>query len=183
MLRERFSASGMLPDVRKYGCTYLHYVGKALSYVLATPSAPDDGENPLTVAFGNEAAPAEQKAFGERFGCMVIDGYGSTETAIALSPDPSGPSSALGLMGEGIKILNPATGAECPRAKFDPVGRLRNGDEAIGELVNTKDMGLFDGYYKDDAPDRLRDGMYCSGDLVYADGDGYAYFAGRSADR
>lgn len=37
VLRRRFSASGVLPDLRRYGCTYLHYVGKALSYVLATP--------------------------------------------------------------------------------------------------------------------------------------------------
>ena len=30
----------LLPDIRRYGCTYLHYVGKALSYVLATPRRP-----------------------------------------------------------------------------------------------------------------------------------------------
>ncbi|TDE28586.1 hypothetical protein [Actinomadura sp. 6K520] len=32
VLRTRFSASAVLPDVRAHGCTYLHYVGKALSY-------------------------------------------------------------------------------------------------------------------------------------------------------
>ena len=45
----------MLADVRRYGATYLNYVGKPLSYVLATPSAPDDADNPLRLAFGNEA--------------------------------------------------------------------------------------------------------------------------------
>src|SRR5262249_5616960 len=34
VLRRRFSASGLLPDVRTYGCTYMQYVGKALSHVL-----------------------------------------------------------------------------------------------------------------------------------------------------
>ncbi|GAA3981342.1 long-chain-fatty-acid--CoA ligase [Actinomadura viridis] len=183
VLRSRFSASRLLPDVREHGCTYLHYVGKALSYVLATPPDPGDARNPLRFAFGNEAAPREQEAFAERFGCRVVDGYGSTETAISLSADPSAPPGALGRLTDGVKVLDPATGRECPPARFDGAGRLLNGDEAIGELVNTRGLGLFDGYYNEDAPDRLRDGMFWSGDHAYADENGYAFFAGRSADR
>ncbi|WP_329094280.1 AMP-binding protein [Actinomadura citrea] len=182
VLRARFSASAVLPDVRAHGCTYLHYVGKALSYVLATPAGEADADNPVQFAFGNEAAPLEQKTFGERFGCFVIDGYGSTETAISLAPDPFGPQGALGRPADGIAILDPA-GRACPPGVFDEAGRLVNGDEAVGELVNTGDLGLFDGYYKEDAPDRLRDGMFWSGDLAYADADGYIFFAGRSGDR
>ncbi|WP_433182057.1 AMP-binding protein [Actinoallomurus sp. CA-150999] len=183
VLRARFSASGTLPDVRRYGCTYLHYVGKALSYVLATPERPDDADNPLRVAFGNEAAPLEQKRFRERFGCAVVDGYGSTETAIAFSPDPAGPPGALGRLGDGIKILDPETGRECPPARLDADGRVTNGGEAIGELVNTKGLGLFDGYHNEQADDRLRDGMFWSGDLAYRDAGGFVFFAGRHADR
>ncbi|TDC57587.1 acyl-CoA synthetase [Actinomadura sp. KC345] len=183
VLRGRFSASAFLPDVRAHGCTYLHYVGKALSYVLATPRREDDADNPVQFAFGNEAAPLEQKTFGERFGCFVIDGYGSTETAISLVPDPFGPDGAIGRLADGVAILDPATGRPCPPAVLDEAGRLVNGDEAIGELVGTGDLGLFDGYYKEDAPDRLRDGMYWSGDFAYADADGYVFFAGRDADR
>lgn len=183
VLRERFSASGLLPDVRAYGCTYLHYVGKALSYVLATPGRDGDADNPLKFAFGNEAAPLEQRAFGERFGCFVVDAYGSSETAISFSPDPTGPPGALGRLTEGVKILDPETGAECPPARLDADGRLLNGDAAIGEIVNTEGHGLFDGYYNEDAPDRLRDGMFWSGDHAYADENGYVFFTGRSADR
>ncbi|MGI5167864.1 AMP-binding protein [Spirillospora sp. CA-253888] len=183
VVRSRFSASGLLPDVRAHGCTYLHYVGKALSYALEVPAREGDADNPLKIAFGNEAAPAEQKAFAERFGCFVIDAYGSTETAIAFSPDPFGPPGALGRLDEGVKILDPGTGRECPPARLDGAGRLANADEAIGELVNTRGHGLFDGYYNEDAPDRLRDGMFWSGDLAYADEQGYAFFAGRTADR
>ena len=50
----RFSASGFLPDVRAAGATYFNYVGKPLSYILATPEQPDDADNPLVRAFGNE---------------------------------------------------------------------------------------------------------------------------------
>src|SRR5208282_5527302 len=37
-LRRRFSASGFLADVRAFGASYANYVGKPLSYVLATPA-------------------------------------------------------------------------------------------------------------------------------------------------
>jgi fatty-acyl-CoA synthase len=55
-LRRKFSASGFLPDVRRHGVTYANYVGKPLSYVLATPEQADDAANPLRRVFGNEAA-------------------------------------------------------------------------------------------------------------------------------
>ena len=43
-LRRRFSAAGFLPDVRAFGATYANYVGKPLSYVLATPERADDAD-------------------------------------------------------------------------------------------------------------------------------------------
>ena len=73
---------------------------------------------------------------------------------------------------------------ECPTAEFDASGALVNGDKAVGELVNTTGAGLFQGYYKDKSAtdDRLRNGMYWSGDLAYRDADGWIYLAGRTAD-
>jgi fatty-acyl-CoA synthase len=50
----RFSASGFLPDVRAAKATFFNYVGKPLAYILATPEQPDDADNPLIRAFGNE---------------------------------------------------------------------------------------------------------------------------------
>ena len=46
-LTRRFSASGFIDDVRRYGATRFTYVGTALAYVLATGAAPDDADNPL----------------------------------------------------------------------------------------------------------------------------------------
>ncbi|SEG94407.1 fatty-acyl-CoA synthase [Nonomuraea solani] len=184
VLRRRFSASGLLPDLRRYGCTYLHYVGKALSYVLATPEHPDDARNPLKIAFGNEGSAVATRRFGERFGCHVIDAFGSTETAISLTPDPSGPPGCLGRLPEGVRILDPATGLPCPPGRIEH-GRLLNPEEAVGELVNTSGLGLFDGYYNDPEADaeRIRDGAFWSGDLAYADPAGYVFFAGRGTER
>ncbi|TMR92909.1 AMP-binding protein [Nonomuraea basaltis] len=184
VLRRRFSASGLLPDVRRYGCTYLHYVGKALSYVLATPERPDDADNPLKIAFGNEGSAVATRRFGERFGCHVIDAFGSTETAISLTPDPSGPPGCLGRLPEGVAILDPFTGRPCPPGRVED-GRLLNADEAVGELVNTAGAGLFEGYYNDSEADaeRIRDGAFWSGDLAWMDADGYVFFAGRGTER
>ncbi|MEV4107103.1 AMP-binding protein [Nonomuraea sp. NPDC049695] len=184
VLRRRFSASGLLPDIRRYGCTYLHYVGKALSYVLATPERADDADNPLRIAFGNEGSAVATRRFGERFGCHVIDAFGSTETAISLTPDPSGPPGCLGRLPEGVRILDPVTGRPCPPGRIEN-GRLLNAEEAVGELVNVAGLGLFDGYYNDPEADaeRIRDGAFWSGDLAYADGDGYVFFAGRGTER
>ncbi len=183
-LGERFSASGLLDDVRHFGATYLNYVGKPLAYVLATPARPDDADNPLRLAFGNEANEKDIAAFAERFGCRVYDGFGSTENAVVISRVEGTPAGALGRPLDGVKVLDPGTGTECPPAEFGRNGQVLNLDEAVGELVNTQGAGQFAGYYNDEAAtaERMRDGMYWSGDLAYLDADGFAYYAGRTGD-
>lgn len=184
-LRRKFSASQFLPDVRRFGATYANYVGTPLSYVLAQPESPDDADNPLRRLFGNEGAPADLGRFGERFGCTVLDGFGSSEGGISISRTPDTPPGSLGRGVGDVRVCDPETGAECLRAVFDETGRLVNADEAVGELVGFDGPGLFEGYW--DSPvetsHRLRDGKYWSGDLGYADSDGFLYFAGRSLDR
>ncbi|MCW2754612.1 MAG: acyl-CoA synthetase [Marmoricola sp.] len=183
-LATRFSASSFLADVRRYGATYANYVGKPLAYVLATPPSPDDAANPLRVVFGNEANESDLAVFAERFGCRVVDGFGSTENAVVISRIEGTPPGSLGQPAPGIAVLDPSTGLECPSARFDSVGGVTNLDECVGELVNTSGMGQFAGYYNDEAAtaERMRGGMYWSGDLAYRDSDGWVYFAGRTAD-
>ena len=181
-LRRKFSASGFLPDVRAFGATYANYVGKPLSYVLATPARPDDADNPLRIAYGNEGAPGDLARFAARFGCQVIDGFGSTEGGVAISRTPDTPLGALGQLADGVAVLNPETGRRCPPARFGPGGELLNPAEAVGEFVNTHGAGLFAGYYNDPEADagRMHGGMYRSGDLGYADSRGFCWFAGRT---
>jgi fatty-acyl-CoA synthase len=180
----RFSASGLLGDLRRYAATYLNYVGKPLAYVLATPEQPGDADNPLRIAFGNEASDRDIAEFGRRFGCTVVDGFGSTENAVIISRVPGTPPGSLGQPLEGVAVLDPETGEECPRAVLDEDGRLVNAVEAVGELVNTTGAGQFTGYYNDPGANqqRMRDGMYWSGDLAYRDADGFVYFAGRTCE-
>ena len=184
MVPAKFSASGFLTDIRHYGATYMNYVGKPLAYVLATPERPDDADNPLRVAFGNEATDRDIEEFGRRFGVTVDDGFGSTENAVIITRTPDTPKGSIGQGFPGVAIYNSDTVTECPVAEFDANGALSNGDEAIGELVNTAGTGFFSGYYNDEAAtdERTRHGMYWSGDLAYRDADGFIYLAGRTAD-
>ena len=64
VLRREFSASGFLPDVRKYGVTFFNYVGKPLTYILETPAAARRRRHHRCAsAFGNEAAPLDIDRF------------------------------------------------------------------------------------------------------------------------
>ena len=179
-----FSASRLVGDLRSYGATYMNYVGKPLAYVLATPEEADDADNPLRVAFGNEASDRDISEFGRRFGCKVWDGFGSTEGAVIVTREDNCPPGSVGKGFPGVAIHDPDTLQECALAEFDANGALANAEKAIGELVNTTGAGLFQGYYNDQSAtdERLRHGMYWSGDLAYRDADGWIYLAGRTAD-
>ncbi len=182
--RRRFSASGFLPDVRRFGVTYFNYVGKPLTYILATPERPDDADNPLRIVFGNEGAVHDLERFSRRFGVPVEDSYGSTEGGVSVSRTPDTPPNALGRADETVKVLDPDTGEEAPPAVFDSTGKLLNPDEAIGELVSMASAPTFEGYWNNPEADeeRTHDGIYWSGDLAYRDADGFVYFAGRNFD-
>jgi len=170
-LRRKFSASAFIPDVRRFGATYANYVGKPLSYILATPERRDDADNPLKVAYGNEGAPRDLIRFAQRFGVQVVDGFGSSEGGLSVVRTPDTPDGALGPLVGGVTIVDVDSGAECAPG-------------VVGELVNTEGRGQFRGYYKDPDADaaRMRGGVYHSGDLAYRDENGFAYFAGRLGD-
>jgi len=185
-LRRRFSASAFLQDLRDTGATYFNTVGRALSYVLATPPTPQDRDHKVKFALAPESSPTDVRAFRKRFGIPLVGGYGSSEGAIIITPVPGAKPGALGLPAEetDIAVVDTATGVECPRAVFDEHGRLTNAAEAIGEIVRRDPKLVFEGYYNNPSAtaERNRNGWYWSGDLGYRDDEGVFYFAGRSAD-
>ncbi|MEU6894212.1 AMP-binding protein [Streptomyces sp. NPDC046557] len=185
-LRRRFSATAFLDDVRAYGATYFTYVGRAVQYLLATEPRPDDRDHTLRLGFGTEAGAVDAARFAERFGVHLVEGYGATEGGASVQRTPDTPTAALGRAapGDDLAVVDPETGKECPPARLDGRGRLLNGEEAIGELVN-RGRSLFEGYWRN--PDaeaaRTREGWYWTGDLFFRDPEGFLYFAGRTDDR
>jgi fatty-acyl-CoA synthase len=182
-LARKFSASNWLDDIRRYRATYFNYTGKPLSYLVAIPERPDDSNNTLRVAFGNEGSPEVIETFGRRFGVEVIDAFGATEGGIAVNRDEGMKQGSVGKAGDTVKVVDP-DGNPLPAARFAADGSLVNADECVGEIVNTAGAGPFEGYYNNaEATDStLRGGWYWSGDLGYVDDDGFLFFAGRTAD-
>lgn len=185
-LRERFSASQFMPDVRRYGATFFSTVGRALAYILATPETPEDRDHRVKYALAPESSPRDMQAFEERFGIPCVSGYGSSENVVIMEPRPGLPLDALGVPQEGVDaaVVDPETGTERVPARFDADGKLLNGADAIGEIVGRNVVDRFEGYYNnpDAEAERTRNGWYWSGDLGYRDGAGVFYFAGRSGE-
>lgn len=184
-MARRFTARGFSADVHRFGATFVNYVGRALSYVLAAPEDPRDRGSTLELAYGTEASEADARRFAERFGCTVREGYGLSEGVFRIGRTDDTPPGALGLPAAGVdvRILDEATGDECPRARFDEAGRLVDA-AAIGQIVAVGLAHAFEGYYKNPGAmaERVRGDDFWSGDLGYRDEAGFFYFAGRSSD-
>jgi fatty-acyl-CoA synthase len=182
-LARKFTASGWLRDIRRYGATYFNYTGKPLSYIVATPEQPDDADNPLRVAFGNEGSPEVVETFSRRFDVEVIDAFGATEGGISLDRSGDVKPGAMGVAGPNIRIVD-EDGNERPPAEFDERGQLLNAEACVGEIVNVGGRGPFEGYYNNPEANEAttRNGWYWSGDLGYLDADRNLFFAGRNAD-
>jgi fatty-acyl-CoA synthase len=186
-LAPKFTASGFLRDVRHYQATFFNYVGRTISYLLATPERPDDRENTLTRGYGTEASWKDIERFQQRFGCVLTGGYGMSEGGgVNIGRTPDTPKGALGRpIVDTIIVVDADTFAECPPARFDADGVMLNANEAIGEIVNTAGLPNFEGYYNNPeaTAERSRNGWFWTGDLAYRDERGFFWFAGRSGDR
>src|SRR4029079_12565475 len=102
-------------------------------YIVATPEQPDDADNPLRLAVGNEASDRDIREFARRFGCNVRDSYGSTEGIIITRRGPSRRAGSLGAAKAWGKVMDQEPREECPPVAFGPDGRPTNLEVAIGE--------------------------------------------------
>ena len=184
-MRRRFSASGFLPDLQRFGATYFNYVGRSLSYVLAQPERPDEADNALRFCFGTEASARDQAEFERRYGCPVSESYGSSEGVCSIRRTPDTPPGSLGLPPEGMVVeVRRTDGSPAAPARFSPDGELLNADHAIGEIVAVGAASGFEGYWNNPAAEaeKVRGADVWTGDLAYRDADGWFWFAGRTTD-
>jgi fatty-acyl-CoA synthase len=184
-MRRRFSASGFLPDIGRFGATFFNYVGRSLAYVLAQPERPEEADNKLRFGFGTEASARDRAEFSRRYRCPLLESYGSSEGTCYIIHTPDTPDGALGVPQQGFVVdIVTADGEVCPPARFDATGVMLNPEAAIGEIVSRGAAARFEGYYRNPAAteQRLRDGDFWTGDLGYRDESGFFWFAGRTAD-
>jgi crotonobetaine/carnitine-CoA ligase len=80
IINRRFSASRFWEQCRRERVTAFNGMGEMLRILMKQPEAPDDAENPVRVVIG-AAAPRELvEEFEHRFGLVILDVYGLTET-------------------------------------------------------------------------------------------------------
>jgi long-chain acyl-CoA synthetase len=111
------------------------------------------------------------EAFGERFGVLVRQLYGSTETgmiAANMSDDPVASFESVGTPVEGVEI-------EIVDDEGDPVALGETGEVTVASPAAT------DGYDGSDEANReaFRDGRFFTGDLGRLDEHGLLYLEGR----
>lgn len=141
----------------------------------------DDLSSITLAVTGSERCPKSlMDEYRNRFGIRPIQGYGITECSPVvaanipelrrfseLEPGQKDASIGFPLPGVSVKILDLDTGEECG---VNQTGMLW----VHGALI-------MKGYYND--PEKtaevIKDGWYCTGDLVYTDEDGFLYIAGR----
>jgi len=174
-LSRRFSASHFWDEVRSMGASVFTHIGSPLPILMKQPPNPDDADNPIRLILGG--APAETAlAFGERFSCAVLDGWGMIEAGCNTTITPAD------------RVVPGTNGVprECFDVRvFDDEDReLPKGE--VGQIVvrPTEPHVMFSGYHRD--PDRtlasMRNQWFHTGDLGRVDDDGNLYFLGRSTD-
>src|SRR5260370_10540299 len=108
------------------------------------------------------------------WGLTIRDGYGQTETT-ALAGNSPGQTVKVGSMGR------PLPGYRVQITDVD--GRFAKEGEVTLVLGTDRPAGLMQGYQGEDGKLSGADGaLYRSGDVVFADEDGYLTFVGRSDD-
>ena len=150
-LRRTFSASEFFDDLRRFDATYFNTVGRALSYVLATPeSSTGPGAPRASSRSVRSRRRPTSSAFRDGSASRVVQGYGSERRrhrALADARRAGGRArpARAGPGRRGRRIRTPVSSAN--RRGFDDDGRLVNAESAIGEIVRRDAAGCFEGYY------------------------------------
>lgn len=177
-LRERFSASAWIADIRRSEATASNLLGAVTAFILAQPPADDDRDHRLRVVGAAPDAPAHDKALRERFGIAdVVPLYGMTEVNIPL-------------YGE-LGVPRPGTCGKVYARYFEVEVRDPESDRAlppgsVGEImVRPKAaFGFTTGYHgmPDKTVEAWRNLWFHTGDAAVMDEEGYVTFVDRMKD-
>jgi acyl-CoA synthetase (AMP-forming)/AMP-acid ligase II len=174
----KFSAKRFWSLISEYEITSFGSVATMLSMLLATyPDGVPAGMKTDQLRFamcGSAPVPAETlRRFEETFNCLVVEGYGLSESTCRSTfnpPDSRRRPGSCGLpIGNEMRVVND-NDEDVP-------------DGELGEIV-LRGENILSGYYKnEEATARaFRGGWFHTGDIGYRDADGFYYIADRKSD-
>jgi long-chain acyl-CoA synthetase len=125
---------------------------------------------------GGAAMPAElMREFEEKFGCMILEGYGLSETSPVASfnhPDRERKPGSIGTPIEGVEM----------QVWDDDGNELQQGE--VGEIV-IRGHNIMKGYWNREEANKeaiTADGWFRTGDMAKVDEDGYFFIVDRKKD-
>ncbi len=175
-LLPRFDAGKALEIIERDAVTIFEGVPTMYAAMLHHPAAGQANTASLRLCVsGGAAMPVEiLRSFEEKFGCMILEGYGLSETSPVASfnhPDKPRKPGSVGTPVEGVQM----------RLVTDD-GR----DVAAGEVgeIAIRGHNVMKGYWgKPEATaEAIPDGWFRTGDLGRVDDDGYYYIVDRKKE-
>ncbi|HZE72863.1 MAG TPA: long-chain fatty acid--CoA ligase [Pyrinomonadaceae bacterium] len=174
----KFSASRFWETISEYQVTSFGSVATMLTMLLSKyPDGVPAGLKTDQLRFamcGSAPVPAEViKRFEETFHCLVIEGYGLSESTCRSTfnpPDERRRPGSCGLpIGNEMMVVDEQN-HEVPEG-------------SLGEIV-LRGENVLKGYYKDEkaTADAFRNGWFHTGDIGYRDQDGFFYIVDRKSD-
>lgn len=169
---ERFSASSLFDDCRRWECTEANYIGGIIPILMKQAEKEEDGDNPVRLMVGAAAPVDIWHDFEARFKTKLLEVYGMTECYCCLvNPydEPRPGSCGKPITGWKVKLVD------------DNDNEVAAGE--IGEFI-AQPQRMFvgtTGYYKQIEPtlEFFSNLWMHTGDLGRMDEDGYFYFVDR----
>jgi long-chain acyl-CoA synthetase len=175
-LLPRFDGAKALEIIQRDAVTIFEGVPTMYAAMLHTPGGdPAQTATLRTCISGGASLPLEiLRGFEEKFGCVILEGYGLSETSPVASfnlPDHVRKPGSIGIPVEGVQMrLIDDQGQPAPEGE-------------IGEIV-IKGHNVMKGYLgKPEATaEAITDGWFRTGDMARMDEDGYFYIVDRKKD-
>ena len=178
VVSSKFSATRFWQIISDYQITSFGSVATMLSMLLSTyPEGVPAGLKTDQLRFamcGSAPVPAEVlRRFEETFNCLVIEGYGLSESTCRSTfnpPDKRRRPGSCGLpIGNEMRVVD------------DDDRDVPDGE--LGEIV-LRGENILRGYYKNDQANEtaFRNGWFHTGDIGYRDADGFYYIVDRKSD-
>lgn len=175
VLARRFSASQFWDDVRRHGCTEFNYIGGIVPILLKAEPSPRDREHRLRVMVGAGAPKDLFRAFEERFGVRLYEGYGMSEIGVPLITD--GRTTPPGSCGRPhpwyeVRLVDDAGEEVADDVPGEVLVRPKIPNAMLREYFGMPDRTV----------EAWRDLWFHTGDYLKRDADGCYWFVDRKKD-